>query len=240
MSQYHINEPKAGMTEIAYGWEVVGSDGDKIGDVAAIQPHYISVEKGFLFKTDIFIPTSAISSVQDEKVYLNVSKSQIEGQGWEREPEMTDHHREVAAYNEQLRTSDVDREVGDRMHIALSEEQLNVTKRETERGSVHAHKEVIEEDRVVDVPLREEEVHVERRNVTGGEVPSDAFQEQDIDIPIRGEEAEVTKSARVREEVDITKEARERNEQVRDRVRREELHIDNDDTLESERNSGNR
>ena len=232
------------MTEIAYGWDVVGVDGEKIGDVAAIQPHYISVEKGFLFKEDVFVPTSAITSVENEKVYVNVTKDQVENQGWDREPEMTDQHRDVAAYNERMRTADsdrgTDREVGDRMHISLSEEKLNVNTRETDRGSVHVHKDVVEEEQVVNVPLREEEVRVERHSVSGGDVPSDAFQEQDIDIPIRGEEADVTKSAQVREEVDITKDVRERDEQVRERVRREELNIDKDDTLDVDRNPRNR
>lgn len=94
MSQYNTNQP-GNLTEVAYGWDVIGSDGDKIGDVSAIQPHYISVEKGFLFKTDLFVPTSAIIRVENKKVYLNVTKDQIENQGWDREPEMTDYHREV-------------------------------------------------------------------------------------------------------------------------------------------------
>ena len=240
MSQYNINQPDRGnLTEIAYGWDVVGSDGDKIGDVAAIQPHYISVEKGFLFKTDIFVPTSAITSVENKKVYLNVTKDEIENQGWDREPEMTDHHREVAGYNEQRRTADmdsgVDRETGDRMHVPLSDEHLDVTKRDVERGRVHVRKDVVEEDQVVNVPLREEEVRVERHDVTSGQVPGDAFQEQDIEIPLRGEEAEVHKTARMREEVDISKSARERDEQVRGTVCHEELNIDKDDNIEVDR-----
>lgn len=239
MSMYDVNRPRAGYAEIAYGWDVVGVDGDKIGTVAAVQPHYISVEKGFLFKDDIFIPTSTITSVEGETVYLSVTKDQIESEGWDREPEMTDFHRETAEYNEQLRQADIERgvtrEAGDRMHIPLSEEHLEVTKRETERGSVHVHKDVVEEEQVVNVPLREEEVRVERHAVDGdratGRVPDDAFQEEDIEIPIRGEEADVTKRARVREEVDITKDVRERDKQVRDTVRREEVHVDHDDTL---------
>lgn len=241
MSQYDRNQPRAGMTEIAYGWDVVGTDGAKIGDVAAIQPHYISVEKGFLFKTDLFVPTSAITAVENERVYLNVTRDQIENQGWDQEPEMTDRHREVADYDNRFRSAEVERgvnrEPNDRMHIALSEEQLNVNKREVERGSIHVHKNVIKEEQAINVPLREEEIRVERHNVTSGDVPADAFQEQDFDIPLRGEEADVTKTARVREEVDITRDVRERDEQVRDRVRREELHIDRDDTIDVERHN---
>lgn len=241
MSQYDVNQPQSGYTEIAYGWDVVGADGDKIGNIAAIQPHYISVEKGFLSREDLYIPTSTITSVQDETVYLSVTRGQIEHEGWDSEPEMTEWHRETADYNEQLRASDIDRGIdrqpGDRMHIPLSEEHLEVRKHETERGRVHVHKDVVEEQQVVGVPLREEEVRVERRTVDGqasGRVPDDAFQEQDIEIPIRGEEAEVTKRARVREEVDIHKDVRERTEHARDTVRREQVYVDHDENLTEE------
>lgn len=232
MSQRNTAQP-GNLTEVAYGWDVVGSDGDKIGDVAAIQPHYISVEKGFLFKTDIFVPTSAITSVENEKVYLNVTKDQIENQDWDREPEMTEQHREVAGYNEQVRATTPD--AGNKMHIALSEEHLDVTKRDVERGSVHVDKDVVEREETVDVQLREEEVRVERHDVTSGQVPNDAFQEQDFDIALRGEEAQVNKTAQVYEEVDISKDAKEHDEQVRGTVRREEVNIDQDDNLEVDR-----
>lgn len=133
----------------------------------------------------------------------------------------------------------VAKEVNDRMHIPLAKEHLDVTKRDVERGRVHVHKDVVEQEEVVNVPLREEEVRVERHDVTAGhttgEVPADAFQEQDIEIPLRGEEAQVHKSARVREEVNISKTARERDEQVRGAVRREEFHVDKDDNLEVDR-----
>lgn len=236
MSHYDVNQPQAGYTEIAYGWDVVGADGDKIGTVAAIQPHYISVEKGLLMKKDIFIPTSAITAVADDTVHLNLTKDQIENEDWDLEPEMTGEHRQTAQYNDQPQADDVRRGEADtegRMHIQLSEEHLDVQKRDVERGRVGIHKEVTEEEQSIDVPLREEEVRIERHEPrTGhmsGDVPDDAFQEQDIEIPIRGEEAEVTKRARVREEVDVSKDVRERSEHVHDKVRREDIHIDHDD-----------
>lgn len=238
MADYGRDRNTAGYTEVGYGWDVVGSDGEKIGSIEEIQPHYITVEKGFLFKDDIYIPTSVISGVRDETVYLSVTKDQIENEDYQREPEMTDYHREAAQYNEQVRTDRTRRgDTADRMHIPLSEEQLEVSKRDVQRGNVQIHKDVVEEEQSVNVPLREEEVRVERHAVSDarGDVSADAFQEQDIEVPIRGEEADVTKRARVREEVDVSKDVRERNEEVRDTVRREEVHVDHDDTVREER-----
>ncbi len=43
--------------QIQNGWDVYGSDGDKIGDVGNLGPNYVLVMKGFLFTKDIYIPT---------------------------------------------------------------------------------------------------------------------------------------------------------------------------------------
>src|SRR3712207_1083787 len=71
---------------ITEGTDVYGSDGDKVGSVVAVQPNYIVVEKGFFFPTDYYIPTSAVASYDDGRVYLNVTKDQALNQGWDTEP----------------------------------------------------------------------------------------------------------------------------------------------------------
>ena len=58
------------------------------------------------------------------------------------------------------------------------------------------------------------------------EFPADAFQEIEIEIPIRGEEVTVNTRPVVREEVDISKVVRERHQQVTGTVRRERLHVE--------------
>jgi len=248
-------DPQGGYWEIDHGWDVFGADGDKVGDVADVQPHYITVSKGFIFKTDMYIPVSAITNVADDRVYLNVTKDQVESQGWDRMPtgNETDWDRGVQSGADfdhmtdtgyQMRSSGVadttttgttrtdttltDR---DRVEVPVVEEQLNVGKREVERGAVRLRKKVTEQEQTVNVPLREEEVHVERRPVEGRatDLPADAFEEVDIEIPIRGEEAEVTKQAVVREEVDVHKHTRERQQPVSDTVRREEVVVEGAD-----------
>jgi hypothetical protein len=72
--------------EVKRGWDVFSADGNKVGDVWEVRSHYIVVSKGFLFKSDRYVPASAISGVEHERVYLNVAKDQIEAQGWEKEP----------------------------------------------------------------------------------------------------------------------------------------------------------
>ncbi len=74
------------MSSIRVGWDVYGSDGEKIGDVGDVESNYVMVTKGFLFTKDIYIPTSAITSIDQDRVYINVAKDQIDGMGWDQAP----------------------------------------------------------------------------------------------------------------------------------------------------------
>jgi hypothetical protein len=73
--------------KIERGWDVFAADGDKVGDVWEVRGDYIVVSKGFLFKSDHYVPMSAISGLERGRVHLNVAKDQIDAQGWEREPD---------------------------------------------------------------------------------------------------------------------------------------------------------
>lgn len=64
------------------GDEVFGSDGDKIGEIAAADETYIVVKKGWLFPSDHYIPRSAISTYEDGNIYLAVTKDQALNQEW--------------------------------------------------------------------------------------------------------------------------------------------------------------
>jgi stress response protein YsnF len=82
------------------------------------------------------------------------------------------------------------------------------------------------------VTLREERVDVERRPVSGeyreGALSGDPFQERTIEVEERGEEAVVSKEARVTEEVVVRKEAKQRTETISDTVRKTEVDVEDD------------
>jgi len=107
------------------------------------------------------------------------------------------------------------------------EEQLNVGKREVERGGVRVRTRVVERPVEEAVRLREERVRVERRPVNRPVTDDDlnAFREGTIEVRGRGEEAVVGKQARVVEEVAINKEVGERTEAVRNTVRHTEVDV---------------
>jgi uncharacterized protein (TIGR02271 family) len=115
------------------------------------------------------------------------------------------------------------------IRVPVYEEELVVGKRQEEEGRVHLHKEVTSEQETVPVTLRREEVTVERVPFTGTVDPNaarDAFQGQDIDVPVMGEEAVVGKQAHEVEEVRLRKQTTEQQQQVSDTVRRERVVVD--------------
>ena len=66
----------------AEGNEVFGSEGDKVGKIAAVHPTYIVVEKGFFFPMDYFIPMEAIASYDGENVLLAITKGEALDSDW--------------------------------------------------------------------------------------------------------------------------------------------------------------
>jgi len=261
------------------GMDVVGSDGDKVGEIDAVERDYFVVRKGFFFPQDHYIPLTAISSYdEDGKVYLNVTKDQALEQEWGTPPagttyettttgtfetgatnygqgDLTGYAADVdtdrtvdAGYVDTGRTvdagyvADIDRGVSDvdRGTIDVHEEELTATKHEVERGQVRVHKDVVEEQQTLEVPVTEEEVEITRRRVDRGVTDADhAFEEGTIEVPLRGEEVDVEKRTRVVEEVDIDKTARQHTETVGGTVRHEEVHIEGDN-IDVDRTDRNR
>jgi stress response protein YsnF len=82
----------------------------------------------------------------------------------------------------------------------------------------------------IDAALHEDDVRVVRHRIERDygttELPGDAFQEMEIEIPLRGEEIEIRKRPVVREEVVISKVLRERVFPVSERLRRERVHVE--------------
>lgn len=228
---------------IAEGTDVVGVNGEKVGEVVAVHPNYIVVEKGFFFPTDYYIPTSAINNYDGDKVFLTVSKDDALNQGWDTVPaegtyaDTTDTAAvgtaPVAPVATDTYAEDVDREPvetrteTDATRMALHEEELTATKRERKIGEVEIEKDVVSEEKILEVPVTEERVRVERHAVDRAATGDDlAFEEGTIEVPIMGEEVDVAKNVRVTEEIEIEKDAVQRTEQVAGTVRHEEVHVD--------------
>ena len=114
------------------------------------------------------------------------------------------------------------------IRVPVAEERLGVEKRQAELGEVQLRKTVEQEQVSVPVELQREEVHVAQHDVADRPVQAgdQVFQEGTIRVPVRGEEAVVSKQAVVTGEVVIEKERTTEREQITDTLRRERVEVD--------------
>ena len=70
----------------AEGNEVVGADGEKVGEVIAVHHAYLLVQQGLFLPVDYYIPTTAIANCDGDTITLNVTKDAALNQGWDTVP----------------------------------------------------------------------------------------------------------------------------------------------------------
>jgi len=126
-------------------------------------------------------------------------------------------------------------ETGSReINVPLVEEEVVVDKNVREVGQVRIHKQVITENRHIEVPVTREEVVIERvaTNRTPDASDKSLFIEQDIVVPVRVEEVEISKRAVVREEVRVKTEAVQEEKSMDAKVRKETVRIENEGSVD--------
>ena len=117
----------------------------------------------------------------------------------------------------------------DAQRLRLREEQLNVNKQPVQTGEVQLHKNVVEEQKTVNVPVTHEEVYVERRPVTDATADNTPIgQGEDIRVPVSQEQVNVNKNTVTTGEVSVGKRTVQGNQQVTDTVRHEEANLEQD------------
>lgn len=132
--------------------------------------------------------------------------------------------------------------------IQLKEEQLDVNTHDVTTGEVDIHKHVVNDTKTIEVPVKREEIVIERRPVNedvSHNTSNGDLKDETITIPIKEEQIDVNKHTVVREEVGIHKKEHEDIKQVTEDVNREELDIDTkgdvrvEDTKDQTRNPDN-
>lgn len=99
------------VNQVQHGWDVFSSDERKIGGVTYVGANYVLVTKGFLFTKDIYIPTSAITGIEQDRVYVDVSKDQVEDMGWDQPPTDTADVFQDAMADAPVHEKDVEEEL---------------------------------------------------------------------------------------------------------------------------------
>jgi uncharacterized protein (TIGR02271 family) len=118
--------------------------------------------------------------------------------------------------------------VREEVTVPVVEEQLEVGKRQVQRGGVRVHSHIVEQPIQESVHLREERVRVERRPVSRDATEEDLaeFKEGSIEIHETMEEPVISKRRRVVEEIVIGRETRERTETISETVRKTQVDVE--------------
>jgi len=113
----------------------------------------------------------------------------------------------------------------DELRVQRSEEELRAGTREREAGSMRIRKRVRTDRERIEVPVKHEEVSVERVPVSG-EATEAQIGEDEVEVPVTEEEVVVDKRAVAKEEVRVRKDVVEGTEVVEEDVRREEVDVE--------------
>jgi uncharacterized protein (TIGR02271 family) len=118
----------------------------------------------------------------------------------------------------------------DRERIELREEELRATKEQVKAGEVRVRKDVVTEEKTIDVPVTREEVVIERHPASGRPAAGSIKEGEEIRVPLTEEEVRVEKRPVVKEEITVSKRKVQETETVRDTARREEARIEESGT----------
>ncbi|CAA9456641.1 MAG: hypothetical protein AVDCRST_MAG02-2381 [uncultured Rubrobacteraceae bacterium] len=113
----------------------------------------------------------------------------------------------------------------DELRVQRSEEELRAGTREREAGAMRVRKRVRTDRERMEVPVKHEEVSVERVPVSG-EATEAQIGEDEVSVPVTEEEVVVDKRAVAKEEVRVRKDVVEGTEVVEEDVRREEVDVE--------------
>ncbi len=232
------------LTMIDSGYEVVGSDGKKIGTIKECTDLFCHIDTGFLgLGPDYYVPRDAIQDVSAGQVFLNVPSDQVGHMGWDQKPSESEQ-RDYEAAAPSFPSGDYDRAPTDEARapydtsqsmppyqedrmpedrsrsVPLEEEELRAHKEQRTRGEVEIGKRVEEEQKSIDVPVSHEEAVIRERPV---DQPTDKpiGEGETIRVPLREERAVPEKESHVYGEVDVEKRQVTEPRQFSDTVRKE-------------------
>jgi uncharacterized protein (TIGR02271 family) len=114
--------------------------------------------------------------------------------------------------------------------MTRSEEELRVGTRERESGRVRLRKYIVEDEVTQTVPVRREEVRIEREPITdanvGDAMDGPAISEEEHEVVLHEEETVVEKRTVPKERVRLDTETRTDEREVSETVRKEQIEVD--------------
>lgn len=110
--------------------------------------------------------------------------------------------------------------------IEAREEEVRVRKRPVEIGEAEVYKEVRTENRSIDVPVKKEELVIERHSLGRQQASGPVGENERVRIPLSEEQVDIEKRTVATEQVTVGKQTREDEEHVDTTIRKEDIKVD--------------
>jgi uncharacterized protein (TIGR02271 family) len=218
--------------------EARGIDDADFGEIQSVDPEYVLTQKGIIDKEIFSFPTNLVQEYDGNRVLFKVTEeearnSYMQSQNMDDRDDFSDSELETETLTTATATppsNDYDSLINtkEKEVIPLMSEKLDVIKKELVDERVITKKPV-KETKTIEVQLIREEIErIERRppsRLTEAQNPIESPQE--IKIPLKREEAEVTKKPYVKEEVIVKKKTVTTNKEITEDITSEELDTSN-------------
>ena len=235
------------------GGDVRTTSGDKIGSIGQIyvddstgEPSWVTVRTGLFGMSESFVPLEGATD-NGKDIMVNYDKDTVkDAPRIDADRDLSpDEEETLSAHRDRNRDRDKDRDwdrdCGKKGHtsgtatdeaMTVSEERLRVGTEKRERGRARLRKYVVTENVTKTVPVRHEEVRVEREPITDANVGAAKsgpdIGEEEHEVVLREERPVVEKDVVPTERVRLTKETSTHDETVSGEVRKEQVDTDVD------------
>ncbi|MDW3605410.1 MAG: YsnF/AvaK domain-containing protein [Nitrososphaeraceae archaeon] len=216
--------------------EARGIDDADFGEIQSVDPEYVKTQKGIIDKEFFSFPVNLVQDYDGNRVLFKVTEEEARSsymlsQNVDDRDDFSDSEIET----ETITTNDYDslsntKEKEEEEVIPLMSEKLDVNKKELVDETVITKKPV-KETKTVEVQLIREEIEsIERRPPSGvSEAQNPIESPEEIKIPLKREEPEVTKKPYVKEEFVVKKKVVTDKKEITDDITSEELDTSNVD-----------
>ena len=200
--------------------EARGSGDEDLGEVQEVGSNYVLVQKGLLNKEKFYIPKDKVENYDGDKLRFRITEAEVQSKY------MGDSPPSSLTTGTQ---STADRTKVGETTVPVTEERLGVSKSQSTKEATIT-KTPVTETKTIEVPVTHEEISVERRPVSGTTSTTSTSDrpvesEQEIRVPLKQEQVQVTKQPYVKEEVVVKKKPVTETKTVSDQVTSEEVRV---------------
>ena len=202
--------------------EARGSGDEDLGEVQEVGPNYVLVKRGLVNKEKFYIPKDQAESYDGDTLRFRISEEEVKSKYMGEYP--------PSSLTSKTQNTTTDRTKVEETTVPVTEERLGVSKSQSTLEATIT-KTPVTETKTVEVPVTHEEISVERRPVSGTSTSATAAtdrpveSEQEIRVPLKQEQVQVTKQPYVKEEVAVKKKPVTETKTVSDQVTSEEVRV---------------